>query len=112
MRECQECGVVVEDEIRFCPKCDAELRSQTDGSVHTVDVAHHHETVAEATDKLRHAVLSHKSRLTRSLRVVVGQGLIRDAVVSKLASMRAQRSIVSYAFEKNNRGAIIVKLKR
>ena len=46
MRKCQECGLTVDDGVRFCPKCDSELHAQTDQSLWTIDIAHHDETTA------------------------------------------------------------------
>jgi len=112
MRACQECGFPAEDSARRCPKCDAWLRAQTDGSSATIDVAHRRETVAQALGKLRTAIRRHRAGLTRSLRVVVGQGLIRDAVAAELAAQKTSRTIVSWAFEKGNPGSVIVRLKR
>jgi hypothetical protein len=109
---CLQCGFPLDDDVRRCPKCDAEVRKQTDGSRRTIDVAHREETVAEALEKLRAAIHDHRAGRTQTLRVVVGQGLIRDAVTAELESLRRRRVIVSYAFEPKNRGALLVKLKR
>ena len=56
MRRCQKCGFPADENVRSCPKCDALLRVQTDGSSATIDVAHRQETVAEALGKLRSAL--------------------------------------------------------
>ena len=112
MRRCQECGFPADDDVRRCPKCDALLRTQTDGSSATIDVAHRQETVAEALRKLRFAIQRHRSGLTRSLRVVVGQGIIRDAVADELAALRRSRKIAGWDFEKRNPGSIVVRLKK
>lgn len=112
MRECQGCGFPADDGVRRCPKCDADLLAQTDGSIRTLDVAHGRETIADALDKLRSAIRRERPGLVRTLRVVVGQGLIRDAVAAELAALRARRAIVRWEFEKNNPGSVLVTLKR
>ena len=112
MRRCQQCGFPADDDVRHCPKCDAPLRTQTDGSSATIDVAHRQETVAEALRKLRSAIQRHRSGLTRSLRVVVGQGIIRDAVADELTALRRNRTIAGWDFEKRNPGSILVRLKK
>jgi hypothetical protein len=112
VRECQRCGFPADDGVRRCPKCDADLHAQTDGSIRTIDVAHGRETVAEAIEKLRSAIRRDRAGLLGTLRVVVGQGLIRDAVAAELAALRAHRTIVRWEFEKGNPGSIVVTLKR
>lgn len=109
---CLQCGFPLDEDARWCPKCDAEVRAQTDGSQRTVDVAHHQETVAEALDKLRAAIHGHRANRTQTLRVVVGRGLIRGAVAEELEVLRRRRVIVRHAFEPKNPGAILVTLKR
>ncbi|MGH2570473.1 MAG: hypothetical protein ACRDGR_04565 [bacterium] len=112
MRECQRCGFPADDGVRHCPKCDADLLAQTDGSIRTIDVAHGRETVADALAKLRSTIRRERTGLVRTLRVVVGQGLIRDAVAAELAALRARRAIAGWDFEKNNPGSVLVTLKR
>ena len=112
MRECLQCGFIVEEpKITDCPKCDATLGKQTDGSIRTVDIAHHQETVSEAIDKLRKAVNRHRKDLTQSLHVIVGGGTIREEIISTLNQMKARRLIKDYGPEKKNRGTYILRLK-
>lgn len=112
MRECLQCGFIVDDPaITACPKCDALLGKQTDGSIRTIDIAHDQETVAEAVAKLQMAVNRHGKGLTQSLRVIVGSRIIRDEIVSSLNQMRARGLIKSYQPENGNRGAYILMLK-
>ncbi len=111
-RECLQCGFIVDDpEIATCPKCDAVLGKQTDGSIRTVDIAHRQETVSEAVDKLRKAVNRHRKSRTQSLRVIVGGGIIRKEIIASLNQMRARRLIKDYQPEKGNHGAYMLKLK-
>ena len=112
MRECLECGFIVDEpEVRDCPKCDAVLGKQTDGSIRTIDIAHRQETVDDAAEKLRMAINQHRKGTTQSLRVVVGGGIIRKKIVPTLNQMRARGVIKSYQFEKGNSGAYMVRLK-
>jgi|TARA_B110000116_G_C16635398_1_gene490333 triosephosphate isomerase len=112
MRECLECGFIVDEpEVRDCPKCDAVLGKQTDGSTQTIDIGHDHETVNDAVEKLRMAVNQHRKGTTQKLRVVVGGGVIREKIVTTLNQMRARGRIKSYQFEKGNSGAYMVRLK-
>jgi len=111
-RECLQCGFIIDDrEITDCPKCDAVLGKQTDGSIRTVDIAHHQETLSEAVDKLRKAVNRHRKGKAESLRVIVGGGIIREGIIASLNQMRARRLIKDYQPEKGNSGAYVLKLK-
>jgi hypothetical protein len=112
MRECLNCSFPAPDGARHCPKCDAELGRQSDGSTATVDIGHHRETVEQALAKLRAAVAHHAHRPTRCLRVIVGGGKIGDAVRAALTGLQAQRVIRRFDFEGHNRGAFLVQLKR
>ncbi|MFH1571218.1 MAG: Smr/MutS family protein [Gemmatimonadota bacterium] len=112
MRQCLQCSFRVEEGTRYCPKCDADLRTQSDGSQRTIDIAHRHETVEGALDKLRRAVDRAGHGLTGTLRVVVGQGLIREAVEPELRQLRARKKVHSYRLEPGNPGAYLVRLKR
>ena len=110
-RQCLSCGMVVDEGASTCPKCDAILGKQADGSIQTIDIAHHEETVEEATQKLNRAIDRHLRSQTTSLRVIVGHGRIHDGVQPVLNTLRARRRIREYKYEKGNRGAFLVKLK-
>ena len=113
MRVCLNCTFrIADDDVRVCPKCDAELGAQTDGSVATVDIAHHQETSEEAMTKLRATVTEHRRQPTRQLRVIVGTGRIRDLAQSTLVTLQNQGLIRSAALENPHRGSILVRLKR
>lgn len=113
MRVCLNCTFrIAEDGVRVCPKCDADLGAQTDGSVATVDIAHHQETSEEAMTKLRAAVAEHRRQPTRQLRVIVGTGKIRDLTQSALVALQNQGVIRSAALEDPHRGSFLVRLKR
>ena len=109
-RQCLSCGMEVDDDASTCPKCDAVLGKQTDGSVKTIDIAHHEETVAEATEKLGRAIDRHLKNRTATLRVIVGQGRIREGIQSFLETLRVRRKIRDFRFEKQNHGAILIRL--
>ena len=94
-----------------CPKCDNDLTQQTDGSTVTVDIAHQGERLHEALAKLDQLVAREGAGVTEQLRLVVGGGLIRQAVMARLAYFERQSSIVSYEPERSNPGAVIVRLK-
>lgn len=117
-RECLVCGmlnVVNIPDINYkasglvCAKCDSELMAQGDGTTLTVDIAHHHETVLQALGKFEDALnrvwRSHGSRL----RLVVGGGLIREAVLAELYFKRSQGVVLDFSEE--NRGAVLVKIR-
>lgn len=112
MRECLRCSFPVPPGLSHCPKCDANLSSQTDGSIATIDIAHRRETIEIALRKLDQAINQHRNGLTQTLRVVVGRGRIGTAANAHLGRLRATGEIVSYGFEPGNPGAILVELKR
>lgn len=112
MRECRECSYVSPPGTEHCPKCDADLMTQSDGTIVTIDIAHHRETVDQAKLKLDRAVNHHRNQLTHSLRVIVGRGKIGRSVSLHLQRLRADGDIVGFALEEGNAGAIIVRLKR
>ena len=95
-----------------CPKCDANLYLQGNGSCLTRDIAHQHETVPRALDKLDAALLGAWKGYASSLRLIVGGGLIRDAVLGQLRYLEGEGRIPGYCEETPNRGAIVVTLRR
>lgn len=111
-RECLDCGMRVPLDQPRCPKCDAMLDQQHDGSVWTLDIAHHGERVEQALAKLHGALEDIRMDRARDLRLIVGAGLIREAVYAELAFLERRGDIVGHAPEPNNRGAIIVRVKR
>ena len=119
-RECLQCGMFT-DAVRLsldlipprihCPKCDASLYLQHDGSCLTRDIAHHHETVRKALEKLDKLLCDGWRGYSQSLRIVVGGGLIREQVLGQLHYYQGQGLLRSYREESPNRGAIVVQLR-
>jgi len=119
-RECLHCGMYT-DAVRItleqippdvhCPKCDASVYLQHDGSCLTRDIAHHHETVVRAMAKLDTMIIDGWRGYSRHLRIIVGGGLIREQVLGQLHYYQGQGLLVDYREENPNRGAIVVQLR-
>lgn len=110
-RECLECGFECDIRESHCPKCDGVLRDQTDGSTVTVDIAHRYETILEATDKLSRALRREFGRRTGTLRVITGQGAIRESMRQHLLSLKSAGRIVKFTQDGRNAGAYLVTLR-
>ena len=108
---CLTCGMLTAPDIRHCPKCDNRLDQQTDGSTVTIDIAHHGERVRDALQKLDSHIKLAKRGVVAYIRIIVGSGAIRDAVLSRLMDLEYRKVIVSHELEDNNSGAILVLLK-
>ena len=118
-RECLNCGmehtlqpgsIIDRCHEPFCHKCDASLWELSDGSTVTVDIAHSRETVAQAIEKLNQALEDVWQRtFAAELRVIVGGGLIRDAVLAEL-HFRHHSGVV-LAYQEENRGAVLVRIR-
>ncbi len=111
-KECLVCGMAVSAAMLQCPKCDNALDEQHDGSTVTVDIAHNHETVREANQKLDRALDSARQSFARNIRVILGNGRIREDVLGRLEYMKRTGDIVRYTVEKGNRGAVVIQLKK
>jgi len=98
-------------DIRHCPKCDNRLDQQTDGSTMIVDIAHHGERVRDALGKLDSQIEQARSGIVATLRIIVGSGAIRDAVLARLLDLEYRKVIISHELDKDNTGAILVRLK-
>lgn len=93
-----------------CIKCDSPLFSQSDGSTVTVDIAHQHETVARALDKFELALNRvWQQSCAENLRLVVGGGLIRDAVLAELFFKKSRGTVLDFSEE--NRGAVLIRIR-
>lgn len=95
-----------------CPKCDNRIDLQTDGTTREVDVAHQGERVHEALEKLRNTIDHELTGVALRLRVVVGGGVIRQAVKEELNILKGQRVIEGYVVDGSNQGALLVQLKK
>jgi hypothetical protein len=103
--------MLVDSDIRHCPKCDNRLDQQTDGSTTTIDIAHHGERVRDALKKLDAEIKLTKRGVAAYIRIVVGSGAIREAVLGRLMDLEYRKLIVSHEIERGNAGAILVRLK-
>lgn len=112
MRECLDCGFLALPSDRQCPKCDAILAEQTDGTVWTVDIAHHRETVKQALDKLEQEIDRQLHEYTHAIRFVVGSRLIREAASQRLQQLVSAGRIHSFDQDENNPGALLAELRR
>ena len=97
--------------VRECPKCDNRLDRQTDGSTVTVDIAHQGERVLEALAKFDHALAEVHEGFGARIRLIVGGGLIREAVLARLADEQRQGNIRSYKVKASNPGAVMVQVR-
>lgn len=98
--------------VTHCPKCDAHLIEQTDGSVLHADIAHRQETIPIALRKFQDALEQARSGHVQSIRLVVGRGLIRDEVNHQLSWLKHTGEVLGYEHDAGNTGAIIVHLRR
>ena len=118
-RECLHCGMLhslrlpeIQDRAaqELCIKCDNELFNQTDGSTLTIDIAHHRETVAEATQKFQNALnKAWQDTYAAQVRLIVGGGQIRDAILAELFFLKSKGTVLEFSEE--NRGAVLVKIR-
>lgn len=108
---CLDCGMSVSETMRYCPKCDNALNLQHDGSTITVDIAHQGERLSEALQKMQSEIDLASKGVAKSIRLVVGSGLIRDEVVLVLRDLKFRGDVIDFEAEPFNAGAILVRLK-
>jgi hypothetical protein len=94
-----------------CVKCDENLYLQHDGRLLSRDIAHGHETVVRALEKLEGLLLEGWRGYYRGVRIIVGGGLIREEVLRQLAYYRQRGTVRAYREDSPNRGAIVVTLR-
>jgi hypothetical protein len=94
-----------------CPKCDASLYLQHDGTFLTRDIAHGRETVARALEKLDALLLEAWRGYSRGARIVVGGGLIREQVLAQLRFYQGRGTVRDYREDSPNRGAVVAVLR-
>ncbi|MFT7685949.1 MAG: hypothetical protein ACI9FB_001294 [Candidatus Azotimanducaceae bacterium] len=94
-----------------CPKCDSVILKQSDGSTVTYDIAHQGEYVRHALMKLQELMDELLMSPTGNLRLIVGNGLIKNEVNYFLADMQFRNDIRGFAQDGKNSGAIMVRLK-
>lgn len=111
-RACLDCGMGVDGSVTHCPKCDAELALQTDGSVLHADIAHQRETIPVALHKLQQALDEARAGHTRAIRLVVGRGLIRDEIHRQLSWLKHSGEVLDYDHDEGNTGAIVIQLRQ
>ena len=95
----------------ICPKCDAVLSAQTDGSIVTSDIAHQGERVHEAMAKLEHLIIEAKLHVTAKLRIIVGSGLIRDEAEARLSNLVFRGDIIKFEQDGHNKGVLMVRIR-
>jgi DNA-nicking Smr family endonuclease len=110
-RECLECGMAVPASEQVCPKCDADLYRQSDGSVMTVDIAHHGQAVSEALAQLDALLEDARSGYEQSVRLIVGGGVINEEVMARLWLYKRDGKVKSFDYEGSNRGAVLVVIR-
>jgi hypothetical protein len=110
--ECLACGMSVPAGVATCPKCDAVLDEQTDGSVLHRDIAHQHETVAQAMSKLTQALQDCRRSHACGVRLAVGRGVIREEVMRQLSWLITNGEILDFDHDEGNTGAIMVIMRR
>jgi hypothetical protein len=119
-RECLHCGMLHLVSLpdfderateQFCDKCDSPLFQQSDGSTLTIDIAHHRETVAQALQKLESALTEGWHGYASQVRLIVGGGVIREAVLAELYFQQSKNRILNFIEEGGNRGAVLVRIR-
>ncbi len=111
LRECLDCGMLLQKGTLYCLKCDALLASQSDGSIITTDIAHHGERVSDAVLKLNRVLAAAMEGYTRAIRLIVGHGLIRDEVLHRLRAWQRSGKIKGFEFESDNHGVLLISVR-
>ena len=94
-----------------CLKCDDQLGRQSTGAILTVDIAHQGERVHEALAKLTHWCGVADQERAAGLRLRVGSGLIREAILGDLRFRQLSGEITHFAQDGRNEGAVLVMLR-
>jgi hypothetical protein len=110
-RECLDCGMLLSADTICCPKCDAILSRQTDGSTLELDIAHHGERVPKSLANLEKVLAESRRGYTQTVKLIVGHGLIRDAVNARLTALKRSARILHFQYDRNNRGVILVQVR-
>ena len=111
LRPCFRCGMSVFADLRICPKCNAVLVEQTDGSTLTADIAHQGERVHEALEKLASLIDEARCGFTYKVRLITGSGFIREAAYARLGDYQSSGDIKSFDIDSANPGVILVYVR-
>lgn len=74
----------------------------------TVDIAHQRETVTQALGK---ALNQGWQGYTRPVRLIVGEGLIREVILGELYFYRAKGVVLVCTEEPENRASVLVRIR-
>lgn len=107
--QCLQCGMAITSDR--CPKCDAVIADQTDGSTDWIDIAHDGQTVKEALSLLDRELRYAKAGLAKYLVLIVGNGKIRLEVLARLGDMQFRQEVIGYKNSDANPGQIMVQIK-
>ncbi len=110
-KTCLDCGMEVGFSTANCPKCDAVIAMQTDGSILRFDIAHNRETIPQSLAKLSEALDEARLGHARALRVIVGRGQIRDEVIRQLSWLKHNAEIMDFDHDNGNTGALLVTIR-
>ena len=108
---CLDCGMILDEHTKHCPKCDNVIDQQTDGSTITVDIAHQGETVQAALTKLNRELELAKSGIAKNLRIIVGTGRIREEILRTLNDLQRRSAINGFIAEPHTPVAIVIQIK-
>ncbi len=111
LKTCLDCGMEVGLNTANCPKCDAEIAKQTDGSIFRCDIAHNRETIPQALAKLSAVLDAARLEHVQGIRVIVGRGLIRDEVMRQLSWLKHSGEIMGFDHDNGNTGAFLVTIR-
>jgi len=104
--------MTVHNSQQRCPKCDEVLFDQTDGSYWVEDIAHHGERVHEALIKVEGVLERAHGERMAAITLIVGGGLIRDAVLARLQTLVRVNEIISFSQPAGNPGVIEIVLRK
>lgn len=99
------------DQRELCIKCDSPLFEQGEGTVLRADIAHQRETVEQALTKLEDTLERCWQGSESRVRLIVGGGRIRDAVLGQLWYLHSRGLILDYREEDSNPGAVLVMVR-
>jgi hypothetical protein len=102
--------MILEKSITECPKCHWDLLLLNRNKAWVRDIAHNEETVEVAMAKLQESLEYANLQKYGQLKLIVGNGKIKEDAEKILSYLQYDKKIKSYTYEGFNPGALIANL--